>query len=113
EGSDLAFSEVENVALPVRMVSLLRVSILKKMRAVIVREAVGVRRKMRRDPVENYSESSPVKFIDEMHEIFGYAKSACRSKVPEGLVAPRSRVRVLHYREEFDVGETHLFKIAR
>src|SRR5438552_506067 len=94
------------------MVSFLRVSIFEEMRAVIVGEAIGVRWKMRRDPVQDYSESLPVKLIYKMHEIFGYAKSACGGEVPEGLVAPGSRVRVLHYREEFDVGETHLFQIA-
>src|SRR5438128_1158768 len=80
------------------MVSLLRISILKKMRAVIVGEAIGVRRKMRRDPVENYSESSHVKFIDEMHEIFGYAKSACRSRdesFPDPRIVPSLTKRVL------------------
>src|SRR5207253_7409246 len=94
------------------MVSFLRISIFEEMRAGIVGEAIGVRWKMRGDPVEDYSESLLVKLIDEVHEIFGYAKSACGGEVPEGLVAPRSGVWVLHYREEFDMSKMHLFQIA-
>src|SRR2546430_14577848 len=95
------------------MIPFLRISVFEEMRTIIVREAIGVRWEMRRDPVEDYAEAFLVKFVDVMHEIFRYAESARGGGISECLVAPRPGVLVLHYRQEIVVGEKHLLLIAR
>src|SRR5579864_6873824 len=98
ERADFVLSEVENIALPVWMVSFLGVRVLVQGCAVVVCEAISVRWEVARDPVKNYAKPSSMELVDQMHEVFWETKPAGGREITKGLVAPRPTVRVFHYR---------------
>ena len=51
-------------------------------------ESVLVRRKVRRNPVEDNPDPVPMEIVDEILEIVGLAIPARRSEIPNGLVTP-------------------------
>ena len=50
--------------------------------------------------------------VHEEHEVLGRAVAARGREVAEGLVAPGAVERVLHERQELDVGEAHLLDVV-
>ena len=67
-----------------------------------------VGREVRRHPVEDHADAVLVQRVDEVHEVLRRAVAAGRREVAGRLVAPRAVERVLHDRQELDVGEAHL-----
>ena len=51
--------------------------------------------------------------VDEQLEVFGRTESAGRRKKPDHLIAPRSRERMLHDRQQLDVGEAQIPDVGR
>ena len=102
---------VEDQRAPVLMLALPRVLVLEERRAVEAREPVFVLGKVARHPVENHAEAGLVAGVDELLELFRRAEAAGGREEPEHLVAPGSRERVLHDRQQLDVGEAHLLHV--
>ena len=70
------------------MESLARIGMFVEMRAVEVGEPVRVGREVRRDPVENYTNTVLVQVIDQVHEILRRAIARGGGEVPSSLVSP-------------------------
>ena len=93
------------------MESLARVGVFVEMRAVEVGQAVPVGREVRRHPVENHADAVLVQVVDQVHEILRRAVARRGSEVAGGLVSPGTVERMLHDRQELDVGEAHLVDV--
>ncbi len=82
------------------------------MSAVEVSKAVPVGREVRRDPVENNRQIVLVQVVDQVHEILRRSVTRRRSEVSRGLISPGTVERMLHDREQFDVGESQLVHVV-
>src|ERR1700691_2894836 len=109
---DLVAAVIEHEGVPVRLLSLPRISVLIKMRSVEVSEPGFILGKMRRNPIQNYADSALMQIIYEVHEIGGRSKPACGSGVPRRLVSPRTVEGMLHDRKQFDMGETGVVDVS-
>ena len=105
ERSDLVAAVVEDRRVPVGVVALPRIGVLEQVRAVEFVESVRVVGEVRRNPVENHADAALVEAIDHRHQVARRAVAGTRGEEPGGLVAPRPVERVLHDREELDMGE--------
>src|SRR5437762_2583183 len=108
EVPDFVAAVVENQGAPFPMLTLSRILVLEERRAVKLREAVRVFRKMTGDPVQNHADAAGVTGIDKDLELLRLAEAARRGKKPDDLIAPRPGKRMLHHREQFDMGEPHV-----
>ena len=90
------------------MIALARVGVLVQMRAVEARQPVLVGGEVRGDPVEHHADAALMQVIDEVHEILRRAVAGARREIARDLVAPRAVERVLHHRQQLDVGEAHV-----
>src|SRR3989338_5974859 len=79
---------VENMGAPFLMVAQARVFVLIQRRTVEARQRPVVRGKVRRHPVEDHTDASLVKSVDQMAQIIGRAKTAGGSEIAGGLVTP-------------------------
>ena len=105
ERAHLAPAVVEDRRRPVRVVALARVGVLVEVRAVEAGEPVGVHREVRRHPVEDHADAALVQPVDHRHQLLRRAVARRRREVAGRLVAPRAVERVLHDRQQLDVGE--------
>ncbi len=105
ERAHLVPAVVEDQAAPVGMPSLLRIVVLVQRRAVEACEPMGVVGEVRRHPVEDHADAPPVEVIDEPAEVVGRAVARRRGEEARHLVAPRAVERMLHHRQQLDVGE--------
>ena len=103
---------VVNQSAPVGVSALARIRVLVQMRAVELREAVGVTGKMRGRPIENYADARDVAAVDEFHELRGRAKAAGDGVVAERLIAPGTVEGMLHDGEQLDVRVAQLFHVG-
>ena len=71
-------------------------------------KSVRVLREMRRHPVEYHADSQRVEPVYEILEIVWRAVARGRRVITADLIAPRAVERVLHYRQQLDVGISHL-----
>ncbi len=101
-------AEVEDVGAPVGLVPAPRVGVLVERLAVELRQGPGVAREVGRHPVEDDADTRLVEPVDEVAEVVGTAEPRRGGVVPGDLVAPGRPVRVLHHREELDVGEAEV-----
>ncbi len=108
---DLVAAVVEDQRAPVLVLALARILVLEQRGAVEARQAVRVLRKMSRHPVEDHAEPRLVAGIHEQLEILGRTEARGRREEAEHLVAPRPRERMLHHRQQLDVGEAHLLDV--
>jgi hypothetical protein len=111
ETAHLVPAVVENITLPVWMITLAWIFMLKKMRSIKIRQSILIRREMRWYPVENYADVVLVKMINHLHEFIRISKPARRCKIPQRLVAPRTVKRMLHYRHEFNMCKSHFLYV--
>ncbi len=96
---------VEDRRAPVRVEPLARIGVLVEVGAVEAGQPVGVHREVRGHPVHDHPDAALVEPIDHRHQAGGSAVARRRREVARGLVAPRAVERVLHHREQLDVGE--------
>ena len=85
---------------------------LIKVGSVKKTEAVLVAREMRRDPVQDDTDTVLVERINEEHEILGRPVAARGRKVPEGFITPGSVERMFHHGKKLHVSEpqaSHIF----
>src|SRR5690606_6643838 len=81
------------------------IGVLEQVGAVEVAEPVLVGGEVRRDPVEDHSDAGLMQRVDQVHEVLGCPVAAGRGEIAGRLIAPRPVERVLHHRQELDVGE--------
>ena len=62
-------------------------------------------------PVENDAQAGLMTGVDEKLEVLGRPEAARRREEPEHLIAPGARERMLHHRQQLDVGEAHLLHV--
>jgi hypothetical protein len=107
-----AFSEIENVTVPVWVESLARIRVFEEVCSIEKSQAVSVHGKMGGNPVQNDADSLLVESVHQGHEILGSTESARRSKIADALISPGSVERVLHDREKLYMGESHVPNIG-
>jgi hypothetical protein len=89
------------------MEALARVGVFEQVGAVELRQAMGIGGEVRRHPIEDHADAGLVQRVDEGLEVVRRAVARARCEIPGGLVAPRAVERMLHERQQFNVGETH------
>ncbi len=87
-GRNLDTTEIVDRGVPVRMEALTRIGMFVKRRAIEMAKAVGIRRKVRRHPVQDHAEADLVAAVDEAGEAFRLAKAGARGIEARRLVAP-------------------------
>jgi hypothetical protein len=92
--------------------ALARVGVLVEVRAVEAREPVLIGGEVRGDPVEHHADAALVQIVDEVHEILRRTVTRARGEIAGHLIAPRAVERVLHHRQQLDVGEAGLGEIV-
>ena len=105
ERADLAASVVEDRRRPVGVVALAWIGVLVEVRAVEAGQPVLVDREVRGHPVEDHADAALVQPVDQRHQVLGCAVAGGRREVAGRLVPPRAVERVLHHRQQLDVGE--------
>ena len=105
---DFVPAVVEHKSVPVRLFSLPRVAMFVEMRSVEIAETRLIFRKVGRHPIKDDADSALMKAVHKIPEIVGRSESAGGSIVPGGLVSPGPIERMLHNRQQFDVGKTGL-----
>ncbi len=111
EVADFVPPVVEDERAPLPVLSLAGVRVLVEGRAVEAREPVRIFWKVPGHPVQDDGDACGMAGIDEGAEVVGRAEATRRREEPGDLVAPRSRERVLHHREQLDVREPHLLHV--
>ena len=87
------------------MLTLAGIGILIQRAAVETRKRMAVAGKVSGNPVEQNADSAAVQVVDEEAQIVRVAMAAGRCEVARGLVAPGFVERMLHDRQQLDVGE--------
>src|SRR5579884_3854768 len=103
---------VVNVSVPVGMKSAAPVCMLEQMRTVKIRQAMRIRRKARRYPVENHSNTSLVQIVHKEHEVLRRSIARRGSKISRGLITPGGVEGMLHDGQQFHMGEVHAVYIV-
>src|SRR5215469_6722066 len=88
-----------------------RIRRFKLVLTVEVAKTVLVLREVRRNPIQNHSDSVLVKLIDQRHELLRRAIAAGRRKESRNLIAPGAVEWMLHYGKELDVCKAHLLDV--
>ena len=104
ERPDLGAAVVEDRRPPIGVVADPPVGRLVEVGAVEVDQARLVHREVRRHPVEDHPDPVAVQLVDEVHQVLGDPVARGGGEVAGGLVAPRAEERVLHHRQQLDVG---------
>ena len=102
---------VENVTVPVRVVTLAGVGMLEQVRSVEVRQTMLVARKVRRNPVQNDANIMLMQVVNQILEVLRRSIAAGWRKVPGCLITPRPVERMLGYRHKLDMGEPHAIEV--
>ncbi len=112
EVANLVASVVEHQRPPVGVLAPAGVGVLVQRRAVQARECEPVTGEVRRHPVEDHPHVAAVQGVDHRPQVVRVSAAGSRRVVRGHLVAPRSRERVPHHREQLDVGEAHLARVV-
>ena len=63
---------------------------------------------MRRHPIQNHADARLVAYINKMHELVWRAIARGGGVIPGHLIPPRAVIRMLHHRQQLDMGVSHL-----
>ena len=85
---DLVAPEIEDVGSPVAVFPLARIGVLIQRRAVKTPEGKGVLREMRRNPVENHSDSLLVHIVHKIGKILRRTVARSRRIKTRDLISP-------------------------
>jgi hypothetical protein len=108
----LVAPEVEHQRAPVRVRAAPRVGVLVQRGSVEARQRELVAREVRRHPVEDHAEPVAVQAVDELAEVVRRAEARRRRVVAGHLVAPGAAERVVHDRQQLEVGEAHVLRVG-
>src|SRR4030042_972867 len=103
KGFDFVSPVIEDITLPVGMISLLGIGMFIETGAIKVDQTVFIIREVRRHPIEAHSAPVLVKVIDEVHEVLGAPVSAGGGGGADYLIPPGCVERMLHHGEEVTV----------
>ena len=112
EAPDLVAPVVEDQRVPIGVVPTAGIRVLVQMRSVEVRQAVLVGGEVRRHPVEDHAETALMQMVDQEHQILRRPEPARRREISRRLVAPRAVERMLHDRQQLDVGEAEVERVV-
>src|SRR5258708_34506372 len=84
--SHLVAAEIENEGVPFGMEPLPRIDMLVQRAAVEAPEPERIRRKMRRSPIENYSDTIFMQAVDQVTKIVGRSIAGSRGIVTRRLI---------------------------
>ncbi len=104
---------VEDEAVPVGVDALAGIAVLVEVRTVEQSQSVFVVGEVGGHPVEDHADAALVEAVDQEHEVLGSPVAAGGGEVAGGLVAPGAVERVLHDRQELDVGEAQRVDVVR
>ena len=85
---DLRLTVVENLCPPVRVLAKPGIGMLKDTLAVKLHQPVRIRRKVCRNPVQNYSYPRLMQRIDKIHKVLRRSVARCRRIISCDLIAP-------------------------
>ena len=108
EVAHLPAAEVEDVGAPLGMLATRRVGVLVQRRPVEARQRPVVLGEVGRHPVQDHADAGLVQPVDQQLKLVGVAEPRGRCEVRRHLVAPRTAERVLHDRQQLDVGEAEI-----
>src|SRR6478609_327544 len=108
----LPSAEIVDVGVPVVMESLARILMLVQRGAVEPCHAMRIGRKVCRHPVEENADAGAMAGIDEAGKTLWRTEPGAWREQAERLIAPRAAERMLAYRHQLDMGETHLAGIG-
>ena len=94
------------------MLSLARIGILEKCRAVKLRKPVCILREMRRYPVQDHADLVLVAFVYEVCKILRCAVAGGRCVISGNLIAPGTIKRILGDSHKLDMRVAHLLHIG-
>ncbi len=109
----LLATEVEDERAPVGVLAAARVGVLVEGRAVEAGQRELVLGEVRRHPVDDDADACVVQRLHQATEAVGITEARGRRVVRRHLVAPGPAERVLHHRQQLDVGEPHLDDVRR
>ena len=110
--ADLVAAVVEDVGVPIGVISLLRVRMFVKGRPVEPAERVPVGGEVCRHPIDQDPDAGLVAVIDEVHEVVRRAVPAGRGEIAGRLIAPRAVERVFGQRHQLQMGVTHFVSVV-
>ena len=105
EAPDLVAAVVEDQAVPVGVEAQPGVGVLVEVGPVEVGQRELVGREVRGHPVQDDPDAGLVELVDQRHQLLRGAVADARGEETGHLVAPRPVERVLHDRQQLDVGE--------
>ncbi len=82
------------------------------MRAVKIRQPMLIGREVRWHPVQNHGDAALMQVVHQIHEILRRAIARGRCEIPGGLISPGTVERMLHHRQQFDVGKVHALSVV-
>src|SRR5690606_11363662 len=97
-----------NTGVPVGMPAPARVFVFIKMAAIKAGQTMTIFREMRWYPVKDNANTRLMAFIDEVLKVIRVAKTRCRRKQSQRLISPGTIERMLHHRQQLDMGITHV-----
>ena len=107
----LVAAVVEDQRAPLALLAFARVGVLVERGAVEERQPVRIFGEVRRHPVHDHADARLMAAIHEVHEIVGRAEARGGREVADHLVAPRTRERMLHDRQQLDVRVAHALHV--
>ena len=113
EVADLVAAVVEDERAPVRVLALAGIGVLVERGAVEAGEGPVVLREVGGHPVDDDADAALVEVVDEVAEVVGRPEPRRRREVAGHLVAPRAAERMLHHRQQLDVGEAEVERRSR
>src|SRR5437588_973630 len=111
EALHFATAEIVDESIPIVVKALTWIEMLVERGAIKPRQAVRIRRKMRRHPIENYSDIRGMQRIDKTHQPLRRSKARGRRKHAERLIAPGTAERMFSDWQQLDMGESHVDKV--
>ncbi len=110
---DFGAAEIVDQRAPVEVPALQRIGVFVERGAVELAEAVRIVGKVARHPVQDHAEAGAVAGIDQGEKILRRAEPAGRGVHAGRLIAPGAIERMFADRQEFQMGEAHVFRIGR
>ena len=93
------------------MIAFSWVGVFVKARSVKLKKAVGIPWKMRRNPVDIYSNIRLMQFFNQVHQVLRIPHTRGTRKITRELITPRWRIGVFHDWHKLNVREAHFLHI--
>ena len=101
-------AKIKNKRVPVGMISFARVGMLIQCRTIELGEAMRIRRKMCRYPVQYNAEPSCMTCINEFREILRRSQLRHGRELTKRLITPGAAERMAHDGHKFNMGEAEV-----